>query len=137
MNRRSRQVAMIFFILVSFVAAGFFAQSVGAQNMQPPPAPSTASPAQPSSQQVQGYTLTPDQEAKAIAYARARHELFFLDNAYGLLLLVMIVLVLRHDASPAKSSRHYPSAPQPSRGLPGRVIPLDLVPLPGLGFIRA
>jgi hypothetical protein len=54
-----------------------------------------------------------------------------------IVMMLMIVLVLRHDASPAKSSRHYPSAPQPSRGLPERVIPLDLVPLPGLGFIRA
>jgi Zn-dependent protease with chaperone function len=40
---------------------------------------------------VQGYTLTPDQEAKAIAYAHARHELYFLDAAYSLLLLVMIL----------------------------------------------
>lgn len=41
--------------------------------------------------QVQGYTLTPDQEAHAIAYAHARHELFFLDSAYGFLLLVLIL----------------------------------------------
>ena len=42
-------------------------------------------------QQVQGYTLTPAQEAQAIAYARARHELYFLDVAYGLLLLVLML----------------------------------------------
>jgi STE24 endopeptidase len=41
--------------------------------------------------QVQGYTLTPAQEAQAIAYARARHELYFLDVAYGLLLLVFFL----------------------------------------------
>jgi len=40
---------------------------------------------------VQGYTLTPGQEAQAIAYARARHELYFLDVAYGLLLLVLLL----------------------------------------------
>ncbi len=40
---------------------------------------------------MQGYTLTPGQEAQAIAYARARHELYFLDVAYGLLLLVLLL----------------------------------------------
>jgi STE24 endopeptidase len=40
---------------------------------------------------VQGYTLTPSQEAQAIAYAHARHELYFLDVAYGFLLLVLIL----------------------------------------------
>ncbi len=92
MNRRRRQVAQILFIFVSFVAAGFFfAASANAQDTQPGAAPSTSSPSQTSSPQVQGYTLTPDQEAKAIAYADARHELYFLDAAYGVLLLVMIL----------------------------------------------
>jgi hypothetical protein len=54
-----------------------------------------------------------------------------------IVMILMIVLVLRHDASPAKSSRHYPSAPRASRGLPGRVIPLDLVPLPGARLHQA
>ena len=40
---------------------------------------------------MQGYTLTPSQEAQAIAYARARHDLYFLDVAYGLLLLVLLL----------------------------------------------
>ena len=40
---------------------------------------------------MQGYTLSPAQEAQAIAYARARHELYFLDVAYGLLLLVLLL----------------------------------------------
>ena len=53
-----------------------------------PPVNSSNSPAPP---QVQGYTLTPAQEAQAIAYARARHELYFLDVAYGLLLLVFFL----------------------------------------------
>jgi Zn-dependent protease with chaperone function len=40
---------------------------------------------------VQGYTLTPGQETLAVAYAHARHELYFLDVAYGLLLLVLLL----------------------------------------------
>jgi Zn-dependent protease with chaperone function len=61
----------------------------------PPPArdsvvqPPASSPA--AAPQVQGYTLTPEQEARAVAYARARHELYFLDVAYGLLLLVLML----------------------------------------------
>ena len=51
------------------------------------PSPSASSPAG----QVQGYTLSPEQEAQAIAYARARHELYFFDVAYGLLLLVLLL----------------------------------------------
>src|SRR6476469_2651566 len=54
-------------------------------NVQPPA--SSAGPAP----QVQGYTLTPEKEARAIAYAHARHELYFLDVAYGLLLLVLML----------------------------------------------
>jgi len=51
------------------------------------PSPSASSPAG----QIQGYTLSPEQEAQAIAYARARHELYFFDVAYGLLLLVLLL----------------------------------------------
>ena len=92
MKRRSSQVVLFFFVFTSFIAAGlFFSTSSAAQDTQPPAAPSTSSPSLSSSAQVQGYTLTPDQEAKAIAYAHARHELYFLDAAYSLLLLVMIL----------------------------------------------
>jgi Zn-dependent protease with chaperone function len=87
-NRKSRKVAQCFFVFVMFISAGFFvAPSSDAQTAPPAtPAQSQNPPAQ-----VQGYTLTPDQEAKAIAYAHARHELYFLDAAYGVLLLVMIL----------------------------------------------
>ena len=93
MNRRSRQVELFFFTFLSVIAAGFFfAPYCAAQDTRPPAAtPSPSSTPLPSPAQVQGYTLTPDQEAKAIAYANARHELYFLDVAYGLLLLVMIL----------------------------------------------
>jgi STE24 endopeptidase len=53
--------------------------------------PSTPAPSPPG--QVQGYTLSPGQASEAIAYARARHELYFLDVAYGLLLLVLLLQV--------------------------------------------
>lgn len=87
---------------MALMAAGFtLAQPSHAQ--QPPstsaPAqsrgtapPSTAPPSNPpGTGQVQGYTLTPDQEAQAIAFARSRHELYFLDVAYGILLLVLML----------------------------------------------
>ena len=55
------------------------------------PTPSTGAPAPAAPQQVQGYTLSPAQAAQALAYARARHELYFIDVIYGLLLLVLIL----------------------------------------------
>jgi len=60
---------------------------------QPPAAKSF--PAQPvaptQAGQVQGYTLTPGQEAQAVAYAQAEHELYFVDFTYGLLVLVLLL----------------------------------------------
>jgi STE24 endopeptidase len=91
-NRSSRQVAQCFFVSIMFISAGFFiAPAMAAQTAPSPAAPATSTPSQAPPAQVQGYTLTPDQEAKAIAYAHARHELYFLDAAYGILLLVMIL----------------------------------------------
>ena len=54
------------------------------QGQAPPSAPTAP-------KQVQGYTLSPAQEAQAIAYARAQHELYFIDVVYGLLLLVLVL----------------------------------------------
>jgi Zn-dependent protease with chaperone function len=70
-----------------------FAPPSSAQQPAQSPEPATQSPAvaPPAAAQVQGYTLTPAQEAEAIAYAHARHELYFLDVAYGLLLLVLML----------------------------------------------
>jgi STE24 endopeptidase len=91
-NRSSRQVAQCFFVSIMFISAGFFiAPAMAAQTAPSPAAPATSTPSQAPPAQVRGYTLTPDQEAKAIAYAHARHELYFLDAAYGILLLVMIL----------------------------------------------
>ncbi len=72
--------ACIFFVVVFLL---FPATTKGQQQAQPSPAP--AAP------QVQGYTLSPAQEAQAVAYARARHELYFFDAAYGVLLLILLL----------------------------------------------
>ena len=91
MNRRIFRVAALFSVLLTLFATGLlFAPLSRAQQTQPSQAePAPSAPA--SNGQVQGYTLTPGQEAQAIAYARARHELYFLDVAYGILLLVLLL----------------------------------------------
>ena len=90
MNHRSRQAATFCFALFILVVASLF--SAQASRAQQPQAPATAPISAPTpNAQVQGYTLTPGQEAQAIAYAHARHELYFLDVAYGILLLVLML----------------------------------------------
>jgi STE24 endopeptidase len=93
LNRQIRQAAELFFATFILLAAGLlFAPPSRSQQAPPDTAPPQSSaPAAPSGGQVQGYTLTPGQEAQAIAYARARHELYFIDVAYGLLLLVLML----------------------------------------------
>jgi STE24 endopeptidase len=90
-HRRIRSAALfsalLFVLAVSLIVVpGSLAQQVQAP-LSPQPPPSVSS--QPD--EVQGYTLSPAQEAQAIAYARARHELYFLDVAYGFLLLVLLL----------------------------------------------
>jgi STE24 endopeptidase len=87
LNRRRMRIALFFpafiFSLAAILASP--AKSYAQQQTRPsPPAPSPAG-------QVQGYTLPPAQEAQAIAYARAEHELYFLDVAYSFLLLVLLL----------------------------------------------
>jgi STE24 endopeptidase len=91
-NRRSNPTAAFFSTFFLFLAAGLlFAPPSRAQQTQAPPTtPSPAAATTPNGQ-VEGYTLTPGQEAQAIAYAHARHDLYFLDVAYGLLLLVLML----------------------------------------------
>jgi hypothetical protein len=51
------------------------------------------SSASPEQQQPKAYTLPPDKEARAIAYAHSRHELYFLDFLFttvGLILLIQL-----------------------------------------------
>lgn len=83
-------LSALFFLLMAGLAVPLVIRA------QQPPGPGSSqatqtTPAPPQSGQVQGYTLTPAQEALAVDYARARHELYFLDIAYGFLLLVMLL----------------------------------------------
>jgi STE24 endopeptidase len=90
-NRRRNQAAAFFSALFLLLAAGLSLAPAGRSQQTPPPATAPPPAASSSTAQVQGYTLTPSQEAQAIAYAHARHELYFLDVAYGLLLLVLML----------------------------------------------
>lgn len=92
MNRRSIRAAAIFSALFILPAAGLLS-APPSRAQQPPASAAAPSPpaATPATGQVQGYTLTPSQEAQAIAYAHARHELYFLDVVYGILLLVLLL----------------------------------------------
>jgi STE24 endopeptidase len=85
LNRSGTRTALLIPGFVFFVAIFlFFPAAMNAQQQAQPSSPSTTS-------QVQGYTLSPAQEAQAIAYARARHELYFFDVAYSLLLLILLL----------------------------------------------
>lgn len=85
---RSAPPRLKFLLLASAIL--FFTPTNRAQRPEAPE-PSQTAPAQPSTGQVQGYTLTPGAEAQAVAYARAQRELYFLDVAYGILLLVLLL----------------------------------------------
>jgi STE24 endopeptidase len=98
LNRRVSRDAALFALLLVLFGACFArvpetraAQQSQPQTGQAPASEQSPSGAAASSGQVQSYTLTPGEEAQAVAYARARHELYFLDVAYGLLLLVLVL----------------------------------------------
>jgi Zn-dependent protease with chaperone function len=94
MRWRLHSIGRILFALLLAVAAIVLPPArLHAQQSQSLSTPPPASSVQASSPgpQVQGYTLSPAQEAQAIAYARARHELYFFDAGYGLLLLVLVL----------------------------------------------
>jgi Zn-dependent protease with chaperone function len=84
---------MLFLVLA---AAFFFAGTAPclAQNTRPPArAQHSESPPAPavSAQAPEGYSLSPERSAQAIAYARARHVLYFCNFAYGIMLLLLIL----------------------------------------------
>lgn len=82
-------VLIFLLAVVQSISPVSLAQIPAQKSSEPPAAPAPPAPAQ--AGQVQGYTLSPAQEAQAIAYASARHELYFLDVAYGFLLLVLLL----------------------------------------------
>lgn len=94
MNRRSIRIAGLLSAFFIVIVACLIAAPRGFAQQQPSPSvqPQQAQPAPPSaSPQVQGYTLSPAQEAQAIAYAHAQHELYFFDVAYSFLVLVLLL----------------------------------------------
>ncbi len=86
MNRSATRIALLIpgfaFLVATFL---FFPATLNAQQQPQPSPPSTTT------SHVQGYTLSPAQEAQAIAYASARHELYFFDVAYSLFLLFFLL----------------------------------------------
>src|SRR5579859_2257541 len=104
LNRKIIRAGSVVLLLSTLIMVPtILAPASDAQESQPQPSSSAGPPLAPPSStpptgtsappagQVQGYTLTPAQEASAIAYAHARHELYFIDVAYGLLLLVLLL----------------------------------------------
>jgi STE24 endopeptidase len=85
LNRRGTRIALLFPAVIFLAAAFLFFPAVTNAQQQAEPSSS------PSASQVQGYTLSPAQEAQAIAYARARHELYFFDVAYSVFLLIVLL----------------------------------------------
>ena len=93
-RRKSGTRACVLFSAIIFVFAAVLIAAPASHGQQPQATPSSSqppasAPSQPG--EVQGYTLSPAQEAQAIAYAQARHELYFFDVAYGFLLLVLLL----------------------------------------------
>ena len=88
MKRNALAVLSLLVVLVVLLAAP---ARMSAQK----PTPSQATPAEQQpppaaakeKEKVQGYTLPPEQYEKAVAYARARYQLYFFGFAYGLLVL--------------------------------------------------
>ena len=72
--------------LVVFLCAAVFPAHVAPQQSQSP-----ATFSVPAATPAQGYSLPPEKAAQAIAYARARHELYFADFAFSILVLVLII----------------------------------------------
>ncbi|HVA94264.1 MAG TPA: M48 family metalloprotease [Candidatus Dormibacteraeota bacterium] len=99
MNRRRFGIAAFLTAFLFLLAAGLAIAPAGHAQQPAPsttPKPQTSAPAAvpltpPPAGEVQGYTLPPAQAALAIAYARARHELYFLDVAYSILVLILLL----------------------------------------------
>jgi STE24 endopeptidase len=84
-------------LMVCGASAPTFAKPFGPQaissNAQSQSVGQNPTSANPDQQQPKTYTLPPDKEARAIAYAHSRHELYFLDFLFttvGLILLIQL-----------------------------------------------
>jgi Zn-dependent protease with chaperone function len=85
-----RGFTTVLFLLAGSLAGAAAGRAQQAQLPVPRQAPAASASGSPSGQ-VQGYTLPPGQEARAVAYAQSEHELYFIDFAYGLLVLVLLL----------------------------------------------
>ncbi|HYX67591.1 MAG TPA: hypothetical protein VE825_00540, partial [Terriglobales bacterium] len=74
-------------VILAAGAAG--APAAPTQPASPAPSATTAVQEQPSA--VRGYTLPPEKYRQAVAYARARYTLYFIEVAWGLLALLMVL----------------------------------------------
>jgi STE24 endopeptidase len=82
---------LIMLAMISLASRTSRAQQTGAN--EPGSAAPSSAPGATQPQEVQGYTLSPAQAAQAIAYARARHELYFIDVLYSLLVLILLLQI--------------------------------------------
>ena len=96
------------------------------------PSPASNVAASPQSQTRNGYVLSPERAAKAVAYARARHQLYFLDIVYS---VVGLLLLLRWRIAP--KFRDWAERAARNRFLqacvfaPLLLLTIDLLSLPG------
>jgi Zn-dependent protease with chaperone function len=92
-----RMATLAIALMLCGASAPAFAMPFGPQatssTANPQSAGQNTSSSNPEQQQPKAYTLPPDKEARAIAYAHSRHELYFLDFLYttvGLILLIQL-----------------------------------------------
>lgn len=84
-------------LIVLVAAAPVFAASPAPQTGASQPAGSAQTPPaaretpQPEKKEVRGYTLSPEKYQQAVAYARARYRLHFINAAYSLLILLLVL----------------------------------------------
>ncbi len=88
-----RNALAVLFLLVALVILLAAPPRMSAQK----PTPSQAAPAEQQpppaaeKEKIQGYTLPPDRYEKAVAYARARYQLYFIGFVYSLLALWLVL----------------------------------------------
>jgi Zn-dependent protease with chaperone function len=82
-------LSRLFLLLIVFSPVSLIA--AGAQDSRPAENPSSALSTSQSGKAPQTYTLTPERSAQAVALARARRRIYFVDSGWGFLLLIVAV----------------------------------------------
>jgi len=89
MKRNALAVFLLLVVLVILLTAPL---KMAAQTPTPlQAAPSAQPPPAAEKDEVKGYTLPPDKYEKAVAYSRARYQLYFIGFAYGLFVLWVVL----------------------------------------------